>query len=397
MDYPVRRLTPAGKALIAAIRISVLGLILFVLAGFLFKVHNFSRIYVVSYVFTSLALMVATRLLVRTYLAVRRQAGWDLRTRLVVGEGAIASKYIHSIQQNPQLGIRVVGRVSDLPGDGVNCFGPIEELPTILGRHPVDGVIIALSIRDPRAEAVMTACEVQGVPMEFLLDHLSATIQSGTLVHSAGVPRLVLEMTPQPNADLILKRVTDLVLSGLALVVLSPLLLAIAIAIKLDDGGPVIFSQLRTGLRGKTFRIHKFRSMVPDAELRLGSLRSMNEMSGPVFKLRDDPRITRVGRFLRRTSLDELPQLWNVFVGSMSIVGPRPPIPTEVDQYDPYHRRRLSVKPGITCLWQISGRNNIDFTRWVELDLDYIDNWSYLNDWKIIMKTIPVVWKRTGV
>jgi lipopolysaccharide/colanic/teichoic acid biosynthesis glycosyltransferase len=158
----------------------------------------------------------------------------------------------------------------------------------------------------------------------------------------------------------------------------------------------VFFSQVRVGLRGKKFFMYKFRSMCVDAEKKRKELLHLNEMSGPVFKLKHDPRVTRVGRFIRRTSLDELPQLWNVLKGDMSLVGPRPNLPHEVDQYDYAHRRRLSVKPGLTCLWQISGRNNIDFDRWMDLDIAYIENWSYLNDLKIIVKTIPAVFKKTG-
>ena len=166
---------------------------------------------------------------------------------------------------------------------------------------------------------------------------------------------------------------------------------ALALAIKLDSPGPVFFRQRRVGLQGRTFDIFKFRSMYLDAEERLESLRAQNEMSGPVFKMKNDPRITRVGRFIRRTSLDEFPQFWNVLRGEMSVVGPRPPLPSEVRQYKRWQRRRLSVKPGITCVWQISGRNNIDFDRWMQLDLEYIDQWSLWNDIQICLKTIPAV------
>ncbi|HET8733492.1 MAG TPA: sugar transferase, partial [Anaeromyxobacteraceae bacterium] len=175
------------------------------------------------------------------------------------------------------------------------------------------------------------------------------------------------------------------------LLALAPLLLGVAAAIKLDSPGPVFFRQRRVGLHGRLFDILKFRSMHRDAEAKLAALRGRNEMSGPVFKITDDPRVTRVGRLIRRTSIDELPQFWNVLVGQMSVVGPRPPLPSEVAQYRRWHRRRLSVRPGITCIWQISGRNQIDFDRWMELDLQYIDQWSLANDLRIFLKTIPAV------
>lgn len=203
-------------------------------------------------------------------------------------------------------------------------------------------------------------------------------------------------VTKKPIYDF-LKRALDIVCSGLALLVLSPVLLAVAIAVR-SDGGPAIFSQERVGKDGKTFRIYKFRSMCVNADSpeMLKKLAALNEMDGPAFKIKDDPRITRVGRFIRRTSLDELPQLINIFIGDMSIVGPRPPLASEVEQYTDYQRQRLLVKQGLTCYWQCSGRNNIRFEEWVELDLKYIRERSLWTDIKIILKTIPAVLSGDG-
>jgi exopolysaccharide biosynthesis polyprenyl glycosylphosphotransferase len=180
-------------------------------------------------------------------------------------------------------------------------------------------------------------------------------------------------------------------LSGAILLLLAPLLAAVAVAIWLESPGPVLFRQRRVGLNGREFWLYKFRSMHRDAEARLQDLIARNEASGPVFKMRNDPRVTRVGRFIRKTSLDEFPQFWNVLRGEMSIVGPRPPLPEEVRQYKRWQRRRLSVRPGITCEWQVSGRSNVDFDRWIALDLQYIDNWSLWNDLRICARTIPAV------
>jgi len=188
-----------------------------------------------------------------------------------------------------------------------------------------------------------------------------------------------------------LKRLMDILTAFAGLLVSVPLMVIIAVLIKLESKGPVLFRQTRAGLNGRRFVLLKFRSMVDDAEHQRAALEVLNEMSGPVFKLTRDPRVTRVGAFLRRTSLDELPQLWNVLKGDMSLVGPRPPLPSEVKRYERWQRRRLSMKPGLTCLWQTSGRNEVDFDEWMRLDMEYIDTWSLTKDVKIILKTIPAV------
>jgi lipopolysaccharide/colanic/teichoic acid biosynthesis glycosyltransferase len=187
------------------------------------------------------------------------------------------------------------------------------------------------------------------------------------------------------------KRFLDLALGAVALIVLSPILGAVAMVIGAVDGGPVLFRQTRVGLHGRPFDVVKFRSMLPDAEERLDDLRGLNEIRGPAFKVTDDPRLTKTGRFLRASSVDELPQIWNVLRGQMSLVGPRPPLPGEVERYDLWHRRRLSMKPGITGLWQVQARREEDFDRWVELDLAYIDRWSIWLDVKIMVRTIPAM------
>jgi exopolysaccharide biosynthesis polyprenyl glycosylphosphotransferase len=194
-----------------------------------------------------------------------------------------------------------------------------------------------------------------------------------------------------------IKRGIDLVLSAVLLVLLSPILLAIAVAVKLTSAGPALYRWQVVGQGGRPFTGYKFRTMVTDADALKAELLARNEMQGPVFKLTDDPRITRVGSFLRRHSLDELPQLWSVFKGDMSLVGPRPPLQSEYEQFTAYQKQKLAVKPGLTCLWQIRGRNQIrDFDEWVRLDLEYIDHWSLWLDFKILVLTIPAVLRGTG-
>ena len=212
-------------------------------------------------------------------------------------------------------------------------------------------------------------------------------------------PVSCLKMTKRRRVYLRIKRIQDAVLSALALVILSPLMLLIALAVVIDDpqGGP-IFSQIRCGRDGETFRLYKFRTMCVGAEQRLSELLPYNEMVGPVFKIQNDPRITRLGRFLRSTGMDELPQLLNILRGNMSIVGPRPPLPREVAEYTPYQRQRLTVTPGLTCFWQVSPhRNSLSFDDWVELDLRYIQEQSWLLDWKLTFRTVRAVLRREGL
>jgi exopolysaccharide biosynthesis polyprenyl glycosylphosphotransferase len=193
-----------------------------------------------------------------------------------------------------------------------------------------------------------------------------------------------------------MKSALDFFFSFSVIMLISPVFLIIAIAIRLEDGGPVFFTQQRVGLNGRRFLIFKFRTMVANAEALKISLLGQNEQTGPVFKIANDPRVTRIGSFLRKTSFDELPQFFNVLIGDMSVVGPRPPMPEEVEKYKQWQKRRLTVKPGITCTWQVSGRNNIQFNEWVKLDLEYIDNWTFTRDAVLILKTIKVVFTGTG-
>jgi exopolysaccharide biosynthesis polyprenyl glycosylphosphotransferase len=211
-----------------------------------------------------------------------------------------------------------------------------------------------------------------------------------------GIPLLSFTTTPSNPAQLVVKRILDLSLSLFLFLLTLPIQLLAVIAIRLTSSGPVFFRQTRCGLNGRHFTLLKLRTMDAGAEQRLSEISHLNEMTGPVFKVSKDPRLTMVGRLLRRLSIDELPQLWNVIRGDMSLVGPRPPLPEEVSQYQPWQRRRLSMSPGITCLWQVSGRNEVDFDRWMALDLKYIDTWSPMLDLKILLKTVPAVLSGRG-
>lgn len=275
----------------------------------------------------------------------------------------------------------------------------IDRLADLLHEHSANGIILtAQHTYFGQIEKAVQICELEGVEAWLLADFFKTQISKTVLDDFMDRPVLVFRSTPDESWQAVAKLVIDRVGALASLIIFSPLFLAIALLIKRTSPGPIFFRQQRSGLNGKPFTMLKFRSMSTDAEQRKHELEALNEMSGPVFKLTDDPRITPIGKILRRYSLDELPQLWNVLKGEMSLVGPRPLPVDEVKRFDQLsHRRRLSVKPGLTCLWQISGRNNVtDFKDWVKLDLEYIDNWSIWLDIKILLRTIPVVFMGTG-
>ena len=276
---------------------------------------------------------------------------------------------------------------------------PVEELANLLHEHSVNGVILnARHNYFEKVEQAIRSCELEGVEVWLIADFFKTQISHTSFDEFYGRPVLVFRTTPDASWQVILKQVVDFLVALTLVVVFSPVFILIAAFIKFTSPGPVLFRQQRSGLNGQPFTIFKFRTMHLDAEKRKSELAAMNEMSGPVFKMRNDPRITGVGKVLRKFSLDELPQLFNVLRGEMSLVGPRPLPVAETKLFDDFsHRRRLSVKPGLTCLWQISGRNEVtDFKDWVRLDLEYIDNWSLWLDFKILCRTVPIVLIGTG-
>ncbi|HLA82174.1 MAG TPA: exopolysaccharide biosynthesis polyprenyl glycosylphosphotransferase, partial [Thermoleophilia bacterium] len=262
----------------------------------------------------------------------------------------------------------------------------------------VDEVILAI----PRAmisdtEKIVQACEEEGVKVRLMADLFEVPFKRLTLDKLDKIPLLTFEPVAHDESKLLVKRALDVVVATALLLVLLPLMALIAIVVKLDSRGPIFFTQKRVGLNKRIFRVVKFRTMHPDAERRQEEVEHLNEAQGPVFKIRNDPRITRVGRFLRRSSLDELPQLLNVLVGGMSLVGPRPLPLRDVSLFDRgVQRKRFSVKPGLTCLWQVSGRSSLPFSEWLRLDLSYIDRWSLTLDLKILLRTIPAVLRGAG-
>lgn len=401
-DPPRRRKAALAQRLVRAVAMATPLLIFLMFALQIEEWATTSRSVVALFAVTSLGT-----------LFVGRSIMWELRARwladradhrlLVVGSADEAAPFIESLMRHAEWGLRVVGVVAPKNEEvtsilGVRRLGNLDELPRILDDNAVDQVYMtgrAWSFDTLRQ--VADACEEVGVRFSMDANFLGLGISSAELNTFEGWSVLTFSSTPTPSGALLVKRWMDLSLSLFALIALSPLLLTVALLIKIGDGGPVLFTQERCGLYGRRFPMYKFRSMVVDAEKRLAELNANNEMGGPVFKMARDPRITRIGAFIRKFSIDELPQLLNIVRGEMSIVGPRPPIPSEVERYARWQMRRLSMRPGLTCIWQVSGRNQItDFDTWMKLDLQYIDNWSLFLDIKLIAKTFPVVLMGTG-
>jgi exopolysaccharide biosynthesis polyprenyl glycosylphosphotransferase len=280
-------------------------------------------------------------------------------------------------------------------------FGPpvITELESVIAQEPVDEVFIALP-RDKYndlIEKIVHLCEEQGIIVRMQAEMFKLRYARWQVDEPDGEPIVIIRSGPPDDWQLVAKRLLDICSSAMLLLALVPIFGIVALGIKLDSPGPVFFRQERVGLNKRRFRLFKFRTMVDGAEHQQQMLESSNEAEGPVFKIKDDPRITCIGRFLRRYSIDELPQLFNVLRGEMSLVGPRPLAMRDAARIEAqWHKRRFSVKPGITCLWQVNGRSDVSFNDWVRMDLEYIDRWSLGLDMKILMKTIPVVLKGSG-
>lgn len=377
----------------------------FLLVGvFFLKIQYVSRLVIFIYAGISMTGMICARLVLLRYFRRAVSSGQCLLKVLIIGSGERALSLSKALKDKSEWGIDIVGYLDIKPvliGKkvyGRKILGTIEDISAILKKQVIDEVIVAM----PRTllsdvDSVAQACEEEGVKFRFMADIFNLSAARISLAKLGDVPILTLEPVALDESKLLLKRIIDFVLTLLAMPFLLPVFALIAIAIKLDDGGPVLFVQERVGFKKRRFPLYKFRTMHVNAEAMLKDIEHLNEAEGPNFKIANDPRITRIGRFLRRTSLDELPQLFNVLRSEMSLVGPRPMSIRDVNLFDKgIQRKRFSVKPGITCIWQISGRNNLSFRRWLELDLEYIENWSLTFDLMILLKTFPVVLLRKG-
>lgn len=379
-------------------------LILTLLFFYLLKVENVSRIlmgifFVLDFTTLALSAWIARE--------IHKKKGFNLLV-VIIGSREAAKEFIERILREPAANFRILGclevdpqEVGKFVTEGVKVIGSLDELQDVLTRNVVDEIIFAMPIdRIWEAERYMAVAEAVGVRIRILPHwHVRKFLGSRPSYYSMRFedclesPSLVLTATSRKQLALLVKGVVDYLGAALMLVAVIPLGLFLALSIQIVSPGPVFYKQLRCGLYGRRFTLYKFRTMVPNAEKLLPEMRRLNEASGPAFKIKDDPRIIPwIGKFMRRTGLDELPQLINVLRGEMSLVGPRPPTPNEVDRYKLRERRRLSMKPGLTCLWQVSPhRNRIAFEEWMRMDLEYIDHWSLWLDFKILCFTVRAV------
>lgn len=367
---------------------------------YVFKIEGVSRIFVFITSGISIVLLVTKEFMARIFLFSFKRSEIAFRNIIIIGKGTQCEQLIKTFSLYSFWGLRITGIVSTSSTDtvgneirGVKIIGLLPDLSELMIKYPTDEIIFSAPLSIEKMQSIIQECEELGIKVRIPLNYFDTKIARASLESFHEIPLLTFTTTSTKVLDLFFKYyIFDKILGLILLLFASPLMLCIAIGIKISSKGPVLFKQTRSGLYGRPFMFYKFRSMHVGAEQQLEQLRKQNEMDGPVFKMKDDPRVTPLGKFLRYTSLDELPQLFNVLKGEMSIVGPRPPLPKEVTQYERWQRRKLSMKPGLTCIWQISGRNEItDFNQWMKLDLEYIDNWSLWLDFKIFFQTIYVV------
>lgn len=397
--YKSFRVKKLSEVLFIISKTAIFGFLIFGSFTYIFKVTYISRIFI-SLIFILGAVFISLeKVLLMQFLRYLRKRGSNYRNILIVGTGKRAQNFIEVINRHIEWGLKIIGLVDENEArkgeiiNGCKVLGAFKDLPDIIHNNVTDEILFVV----PQSwlnkiEEIMHFCEAEGLKVSVAMDYFKLKFSRAKQAELNGFPLLTFESTPDKLWHLLIKRLFDIVFAGIFLILLSPVFAAIAVTVKADSRGPVLLKQKRCGVNGRRFILYKFRTMVADADSKLKDIFAYNEMSGPVFKMANDPRLTKTGKLLRKFSIDELPQLWNVFKGDMSLVGPRPPLPKEVHKYDNWQRRRLSMQPGITCLWQVNGRNNIvDFNQWMKLDLEYIDNWSLWVDFKILLKTIPVV------
>ena len=374
--------------------------------GLLFQMEMLTPRFLAVLWLVATPVAIASRLIMRYTLKGIRKLGRNLNHVLIVGTNSRAMEIARRIETRKGLGYHLVGFVDDIwwssdveEQGNYSRVADLKGVSEYLKDHVVDEVIICVPIKSlfDASSRIMEQCGEQGITVRAITDAFKPRNGRSNVGQYEGNHVMTVNTGPLNTPGIIVKRMLDVLISLVLLVVLAPVILLIAGLIKFTSPGPVFFIQKRIGLNKRIFKLYKFRTMVTNAEEIMAELEKHNEVSGPVFKITNDPRITPLGRFLRKTSLDELPQLINVYKGDMSLVGPRPLPLRDYDGFEQdWHRRRLSVSPGITCLWQVQGRNAISFERWMELDMEYIDHWSLWLDLKIMFKTIPAVLRGSG-
>lgn len=401
--YPTNRLRTAERAVRIITVSSFQGLLIVLALLFIFKLQIVSRLIIAGFCAIVTALLMLKEIVIISCLRSARKAGAGLRNVLIVGTIDSSREVVKIIKKNNYLGLKIIGFLvpkeeSNKEILGEKVLGSLNEIEKVLHSNPVDQVIITMDRKDyGEVDNVIFHSEEEGVEIWLTPNTFNIRIATLDSDELCGMPIFVLRTTPKFSWQIFVKSIFDRIAGLIFTILSSPIITAAAILIKLTSPGPALFKQKRCSIQGRQFTLYKLRTMYAGAEDMQKKLASKNIMKGPVFKIENDPRITPVGRILRRLSIDEMPQFWNVLKGDMSLIGPRPPIPDEVVKYDGWQRRRLSMKPGITGLWQISGRSDIrDFDKLAGLDLEYIDNWSLWLDLKIFLKTIWIVLKMEG-
>ncbi|MBI5787397.1 MAG: sugar transferase [Candidatus Schekmanbacteria bacterium] len=366
---------------------------------FVIDARQFNRGLFILIFVLSLSILLVERYLLLFALHTLRRRGYNYRQFIIVGTGSRARRFAQMLESHQEWGFKFLGYVDEpeLVGReiaGKKVIGSFADFEKILDNNIIDEVVFCMPRKWlDKLEQYIMLCEKVGIKVHLALDLFNTVIAKPRLTEFENTPLLTLDTIPIQSWELLFKRCTDIFISAFSLVVTAPLMLLIAVAIRLDSPGAAIFKQERIGKNGRKFAMYKFRTMIVDAEKQLADIKALNESQGPVFHSRSDPRVTRVGKIIRKLSFDELPQLWNVFIGDMSLVGPRPPVQNEVREYERWQRRRLSFRPGIVCLWQVSKRYQPNFDEWVRMDLEYIDNWSLALDFRILLGVIPALFR----
>ena len=405
--YNSRRLSSWWSETLDILKATTIGTFIMFAISVIFNISMINNTFLLPFWAACSSLSIIGRLSIRYVLKKIRVRGRNLRHMLIIGTNNRAVQFVRKVESRPELGYCIVGFVDknwegmrEFYNAGYELAANLGELQDFLNESVVDEIMIALPVCSyyDRISKILTLCEQQGIIVRFLGDFFNTKLTRIGVDHFDNDCIITQYAGNMRARSVLIKRLLlDIPLSLIVLVVLSPLFLFIPLLIKVLSTGPVFFVQHRLGLNKRKFSLYKFRTMIPGAEEKLAELEHLNEVKGAAFKIKDDPRITPLGRFLRKTSLDELPQLFNVLSGDMSLVGPRPlPIRDYNNFQQDWHRRRFSVRPGVTCLWQVNGRSHCSFDKWMELDMQYIDNWSLWLDLKILLKTIPAVLKGDG-
>lgn len=397
--YSYQRFTSFSTEVKIVLKTVLFGVSILLGVMFLLRVYNVPRTVVLLFAVLNPAFLLLEKSLLFYSAKIVRERGRNRKSILVVGTGERTKRFIDAMVKNLSWGLDVIGFLDGDEGSvgkeifGKQILGTYNDISLVLHSRSLEEVVITVETTQfDRIRGILEVCEREGVQVRIISDFLGGIAKHFRADVVYGLPIVSIVTGPENEWTLLVKRVLDIVGASIGLILTAPLFLIVTVAVKFSSPGPVLYKTKWIGEDRKLINGYKFRTMVDNAEELKRSLLEKNEMNGPVFKMTSDPRITPVGRILRKFSLDELPQLWCVLKGDLSLVGPRPPLSTEVDKYESWHRRRLSIKPGLTCLWQISGRSSIkDFDEWARLDLEYIDNWSLGLDLKILLKTIPVV------